>query len=277
MTTAKRKKRSSAEIDGQREEFLQTFFKKGAELTQDLLRENERLRYREAELSSEVASLRRHLESRGPLAELLGKLEVLEEERRALVARYEEAQEISRRYNERYAEIERELDEIASLYVASFQLHSTLDVRSVVRHIRELLLQLVGAKSFAVYLADAGTRELGVIIAAGIDRANLPPVAAGAGAIGKAFATGETYVAESMVGPMGPEAPLACVPLRVDERVVGAIAVFELLPQKGRFEPVDFELFKLLGAHAATALVGARLYSRLAGNALALDEYLDLV
>ncbi|MBI2895260.1 MAG: GAF domain-containing protein [Deltaproteobacteria bacterium] len=277
MTTAKRKKPKDVDIDGQREEFLQTFFRKGAELTQDLLRENERLRYREAELSSEVASLRRHLDSKGHLAELLGKLEVLEEQRRDLVARFEEAQQISRRYNERYAQIERELAEIASLYVASHQLHSTLDVRNVVRHIRELLHQLVGAKAFAVYLADAHTRELGVIISAGIDRASLPSIAAGAGPIGKAFATGETYVAESMVGPVGPEAPLACVPLRVDERVVGAIAVFELLPQKGRFEPVDFELFKLLGAHAATALVGARLYSRLAGKALTLDEYLDLV
>jgi hypothetical protein len=55
-----------------------------------------------------------------------------------------------------------------------------------------------------------------------------------------------------------------------------SVAVFRLLPQKRRFEPLDFELFKLLGAHAATALVGARLYARIAGKPLALEEYRDI-
>ena len=37
------------------------------------------------------------------------------------------------------------------------------------------------------------------------------------------------------------------------------IAIFRLLVQKESFKPVDFELFELLGGHAATALYVSRL------------------
>jgi len=278
---ASKKKRPSdtkveTELDQKREQFLQTFFQKGAQFATDLLQENERLRYREAELAAELEALKRSLSSESGVRELLQRLHDAEREKHELLERFQHAQAVTRQYNERYQEIERELNDLASLYVASYQLHSTLDVRSVVRHIREMLHQLVGAQVFAVYFADETTRALGPIVTHGVEGAALPKVAAGEGHIGRAFTTGETTVAASIIDTTDYDAPLACIPLRVEERVVGVIAVFRLLPQKRRFEPLDFELFKLLGAHAATALVGARLYARIAGKPLALDEYRDL-
>ncbi len=278
---ASKKKRPSdtkveTELDQKREQFLQTFFQKGAQFATDLLQENERLRYREAELAAELEALKRSLSSESGVRELLQRLHDVEREKHELLERFQHAQEVTRQYNERYQEIERELNDLASLYVASYQLHSTLDVRSVVRHIREMLHQLVGAQVFAVYFADETTRALGPIVTHGVEGAALPKVAAGEGHIGRAFTTGETTVAASVIDTTDYDAPLACIPLRVEERVVGVIAVFRLLPQKRRFEPLDFELFKLLGAHAATALVGARLYARIAGKPLALDEYRHL-
>ena len=50
---------------------------------------------------------------------------------------------------------------------------------------------------------------------------------------------------------MSGDAPAACLPMRFDDEAVGVIAVYALLPQKRRFVAVDFELFKMLGAHAA--------------------------
>ena len=270
-------KERGSDFKQRREEFLQTFFKKGAEFTGDLLLENERLRYRLAGVESEIENLKRHLGKESAVQELMKRLAHAEKEKQDLLQRFERAEAVSRQYHERHAEVERELNELASLYVASFQLHSTLDLRSVLRNIHELLQQLVGAAVFAVFLADDKRRELGVILHEGMDGAKLPSVAAGVGPIGRAFTSGEMYVAESVVEPAGHEAPLACIPMRVEERVVGVIAVFRLLPQKTRFESVDFELFKLLGAHAATALVGARLYSRLSEKSLALHEYLELL
>jgi GAF domain-containing protein len=61
------------------------------------------------------------------------------------------------------------------------------------------------------------------------------------------------------------KAPAACVPMRVEDDVVGVIVVYTLLEQKHSFLRVDHELFKLLGAHAAVALIGAELYARAGG------------
>jgi hypothetical protein len=278
---ASKKKRVSVapaatDLERQRERFLQTFFQKGAQFTEDLLKENERLRFREAKLDAELQSLRSSLESNKGMRALLARLDSAEREKEALLERFQHAQDVTREYNERYAVIERELNDLANLYVASYQLHSTLDIRSVIRHIREMLHQLVGAQVFAVYFADEPKRSLGPILTHGVEKGALGTIPAGEGHVGKAFTTGETYVAASVVGTTDLAAPLACVPMRVEERVVGVIAVFRLLPQKRGFEPLDFELFKLLGAHAATALVGARLYARIAGKPLALEEYRDI-
>ncbi len=47
----------------------------------------------------------------------------------------------------------------------------------------------------------------------------------------------------------------ACVPLVLDDKVIGAIAVFRLLDQKeSKLTTLDFELFDLLATHAASAL-----------------------
>src|SRR3974377_1308268 len=74
-------------------EFIETFFKRGAEFTEELMRENERLRYRVVQLEEE----RRVLLSRGeptpgsaqsPLRELVARIESLESERQAILDRY---------------------------------------------------------------------------------------------------------------------------------------------------------------------------------------------
>ena len=50
--------------------------------------------------------------------------------------------------------------------------------------------------------------------------------------------------------------------MRSTTALVGVIVIYALLAQKERFVTVDLELFKLLGAHAAAALVGAQLSPR---------------
>ena len=49
--------------------------------------------------------------------------------------------------------------------------------------------------------------------------------------------------------------------MHLDGRTVGIIVIFGTLPQKTEFINVDNELFKLLGAQAAPALVNARLFA----------------
>ena len=66
------------------------------------------------------------------------------------------------------------------------------------------------------------------------------------------------------------------IPLSVDDRIVGMIAIFSTLSQKERFDTVDFELFKLLGQHAAAALISASLYVQAERKLPGLEAFLDL-
>ena len=65
--------------------------------------------------------------------------------------------------------------------------------------------------------------------------------------------------------------PVAVVPLATAESLVGAIVIDRLLVQKDALSPVDFELFNLLGVHAATALSSALLREQAGTDAQALS------
>ena len=50
----------------------------------------------------------------------------------------------------------------------------------------------------------------------------------------------------------------ACIPMRVDGLVVGAIAIFSLADPKAGLSGADFDLLEMLGAHVGTALAATR-------------------
>ena len=101
-----------------------------------------------------------------------------------------------------------------------------------------------------------------------------PPKGGGA-FLERVFLTGVPHIEEGDVAHTGLDAPAACLPMRIEDRTMGVIVVYELLPQKARFVSVDFELFKMLAAHAATALVGAMLYAHADGQLPSLDVFTE--
>jgi hypothetical protein len=253
------------ELKEKRDAFLQTFFRRGAELTDELVRENQRLHEHVARIEEENASLRTQLASDRAIRDLLQKIDELEREKARLLSTVHQQEEMTSKVTNRCAEIESELESFANLYVASFQLHSSLRARSVVKNMKELLVQLVGARSCAIYFADDDGRRLIPITSEGVDLTALPaiPLHDGAAADGVAvviertFLTGVPHVAEGHITSR----PAACIPLQLDERVVGAIVVYALLVHKTRFVAVDRELSKLLGAHAGAVLIAANLWA----------------
>jgi hypothetical protein len=261
----------AAELKEKRDAFLQTFFKRGAELTDELVRENKRLRDQLTTIEEQNASLRTQLASDRAIRDLLVKIDELEKEKARLLSTMHEQEEITGRISNRFAEIESELESFANLYVASFQLHMSLRARTVMRNVKELLQQLVGARSQSIYFLDEEGRKLVPIASDGVDLATLPiiplqdstaladPVSA---VIERSFLTGVPHIAEGET----PLPPAACIPLQLEERVVGAIVVYALLEQKKRFVTVDKELFKLLGAHAGATFVGGYLYTSADGR-----------
>jgi GAF domain-containing protein len=264
MTSDRKGRRSDrppSELQKERESFIQTFFKKGAQLTQELVKESDRLHQRVNDLEQDNAQLRSQIASDDAIRELLRKIEGLERERATLLSRYEEAEAASVRYVDQYTEVESELANLANLYVASYQLHGSLDPRTTVRNLKEMLEQLVGARAFAVYVSPDDGKTLFPVYSQGLGTVETIPVRADDGGMGEVFATSVPKIEKGDLNVGMTRGPLALIPMTVEGNVIGVLCIYAMLEQKSRFLPVDFELFKLVGAHAGRALVCARLFA----------------
>ena len=268
--------RPPEDLKKERDAFIQQFFRKGAQLTEELLKENERLRERIGELESDNQKLRAHLASDEAIRDLLRKIEQLEQEKQELIHRSTQIEAVSDEFSYRYAEVESELNNLANLYVATSQLHSAHSVRNVLRNLKELLAQLLGAAAFAVYLVSDDGKDLVSIASEGVNAIEVARLPIAGSAVGAAF-RGEKLVyskGDVSKGTLGD--PAAVIPLSMDGRTVGVIAIFGTLPQKTEFVNVDNELFKLLGAQAAPALVNARLFTDTGRKVPGIQAFLDL-
>jgi hypothetical protein len=256
------------------QEFIKSFFKRGAEFAEELLHENERLRFRLLELEARVRDAERGGKPPSDaLRELLSRVETLEKEREGLLRQYSEVSDQNSDWKARYLDVERENSNLANLYVASYQLHSTLDLKEVIQIILEILLNFVGARTFALYLLDDADGMLQPIAAEGVDKTKLPSARLGEGIIGKVAQSGIAY----LLGAMRPEkidlgSPSVATPLRIKDETVGAIAIWDFLKQKTALVDVDYELFNLLAAHAAGALQSAKRNAEAGGRPLRLSE-----
>lgn len=251
-------------------------FRKGAEFTQELLRENERLRRELARMEGQQMAASDEHAWEKLRAELLARIESLEGERTDMLERLQQVEDENRHFTERYIEIEEENNNLASLYVASFQLHSTLHLQEVLQIIVEIVINLIGAEVFAIYVLDEKTNVLSPVASEGARLDEFPVCRLGQGMIGGAAASGETACVE---GGEVQEAgqPIVAIPLRVQERPIGAIAIQKLLQQKDGFTPLDHELFTLLAGHAATAIFAARLYSQSERKLNTIQGFIDLL
>lgn len=258
----------------ERDQFLQNF---GGKLTEEFVHEYQALRGRLRELEQENAALRAKVETDAAVRELLTKIDQLEREKRELLSRFSEAQAATTQFSARFEEVELQFANLANLFVASNQLHSSLSPRGVTRRIKEVLAQLVGAERYCVYLANADGTELVPIASEGVPGDRLVNVRVATSRIGEVYRTGEAQIEEEGDPSQGSmEAPAAVVPLSLDDRVVGVIAIFATLAQKTKFDAIDFELFKLLVQHAAAALVSASLFAQAERRIPGLEAFLDL-
>ena len=255
---------------------LRHMFDRARAFTEELLRENERLRFR-------IAGMQRELEGRpaapatGP-GDLLDRLAVLERERDDLLARFRQVEEANREVAARYEEIESQNNQLANLYVASYQLHATLNFAEVLDTVREILINLIGADGFAIYWVDEKFGTLHREAVQGMGDTGVPEkLRADKGPLRRAAEAGESFYADPLPDPARVTAqnPIACVPLKIAGRTIGVIAIYRLLDQKERFSPLDFELFTLLGGHAATALFSSKLYQQSEQKLSNLQGFLD--
>jgi hypothetical protein len=123
---------------------------------------------------------------------------------------------------------------------------------------KEILINLIGAERFQIYLLDGDRRNLVQIADQQSQRPARRSLPLGEGIAGVVAKTGIPYFeADAREGDF--QNPLASVPMKVDGQVIGVIQVSRLLVQKQRLTSQDHELFALLGDTAGTALLGATL------------------
>lgn len=263
-----------------RGEELRNMFSRARAFTEELLRENERLRFR-------ISGLQREIEqaaTQGPAAgspaaaQLHERVRALEKERDELLGRFRRVEEMNRSVAARYEEIDAQNNHLANLYVASYQLHATLNFSEVLDTVKEILINLIGAEAFGIFWVDERHHHLKTEASQGMGTSVPDRIRPDRGPLQRA-AAGESYYADPLPDPAGVDAahPIACVPLRIGTRVIGVIAIYRLLTQKERFEPLDFELFTLLAGHAATALFSSKLYQRSEKKLSEIQGFLDLL
>jgi predicted RNase H-like nuclease (RuvC/YqgF family) len=102
-----------------------------------LLSENEQLRVTVAQLESEVGRVKQELSQRQQAA-------------RELELAVERVRAESEQYLAQYAEVEMHNANLANLYVASYQLHGTLERETVLGSMQEIIVNLVGSEEFAI-------------------------------------------------------------------------------------------------------------------------------
>jgi hypothetical protein len=242
-------------------------FEEGRKFTEDLLKENERLRAAVAQARNEVRELQNQyvkvevVQIQRRLASMEEELLALRTENADLKSQFHSVEDENREFADRYVQVERQNSDLVSLYVASQRLHSTLSYDEVVAIVKEIVINLVGSEDFAIYVVDAAASKLVLVGQEGMAGVAQASLAIGAGSLGECVHSGLPFVAAEgvPVHQLGEE-PIACIPLKVGEDVLGVIAIHTLLRQKQGFRAVDLEMFELLGAHAATALYVSSLY-----------------
>jgi hypothetical protein len=256
-------------------------FQRGAEFARELLAENQGLRERLNDLDARHREAAQNPHDWDKLRhELLGRISNLEDENRSMAKQLRQVETENHQFAERYVEIEEENNNLANLYVASYQLHSTLDPGEVLKVILEIVINLIGAEVFCVYVCDEKSGVLEPVAAEGRPTVDFPQLETGQGMVGEAVSSGEVASLEldgrhAADGPVGD--PVVCIPLRVEDRPVGAIAIHRLLQQKDGFSALDHELFTLLAGHAATAIFASRLYSQSERKLSTIQGFIDLL
>jgi TATA-box binding protein (TBP) (component of TFIID and TFIIIB) len=250
---------------------LREVVRRTKELAIELLRDNEQLRVQNLLLEKQKIEAEQRLD-----ASRLGKEnEQLKSELDLLNQRLAQIEATSKKFRRRYEDIEQHNMALSNVYIASTQLHSTLDFTEVVKTANEILWNLVAAPVFAIFLCDEKSGDLMFVGGEGVEgrfpdgRIHEPT-----GLIAESLKEGlSLFIDNEVKGD-----PLACIPLKVEERgVVGIIAVYEIEQHKERLSDLDKELFDLLASQTATAMTSSRVYTETVKKLKSMESFLNLI
>jgi hypothetical protein len=159
-------------------------------------------------------------------------------------------------------QIERNHFLLMRLNAANARLSQSLEHGDAFEAIAEIVANLIGCEEVAMFDYCAGKQTFSLAWSSGVEEAAMEPFLCGAGIFGRAVEQGVSQYRERQ-----PEASLlpheknltACIILKSSGEVIGAVAMFGLLPQKTQLEWADFELVKFIETYGAVAIKFQRL------------------
>lgn len=169
---------------------------------------------------------------------------------------------------------------LTNLYIASSRLHSTLDREETLEIIKEVVINFVGAEKFAVFLFDKSSEQLHFETGEGFaENESFPDVPLGEGVLGKTAADTENYFYTGSISEGSDDllAPIVAIPLMIDGQMIGLLAIYRLFIQKEQLESIDYQLFSMLGEHAASALFSSTLYGHSERKRQTYQGFVDLL
>lgn len=169
---------------------------------------------------------------------------------------------------------------LTNLYIASSRLHSTLDREETLEIIKEVVINFVGAEKFAVFLFDKTTEQLHYETGEGFDDSeSFPDIPLGEGVLGKTAADTENYFYPGAISAGSDDllAPIVAIPLMIHGKMIGLLAIYRLFIQKEQLESIDYQLFSMLGEHAASALFSSTLYGHSERKRQTYQGFVDLL
>lgn len=204
---------------------------------------------------------------------LLSHLEAADAENEALRQKVAALEKENLEFAKRYVEMVDHNANLANLYAASSQLHSTLDPAAVIQAIVEIALNLIGAAEFVLYLVDDARREFVVAVREGDAVPASPRLQELLYPIERAAVDEH----RTRFAPETQQGPLCCSPFYLGDRLMGALSIYALLSHKKGFSQLDSELFDLLSAQAALAIASSRAYVTVDRKLKTVQQFMDLL
>jgi GAF domain-containing protein len=152
---------------------------------------------------------------------------------------------------------EQQASQLVNLYVATYQLHASLETSDVRAAIADIAVNLLGAERFTIWLKD----ESGALWAAP-EGATLRA----GGTVAQPYPGGDSLIDSCLLesspqfGPQPGSSSMVAVPFIRHGAAVGVLVVEAFLRHKPGLSADDHELLDLMAAHAASALLAARAF-----------------
>lgn len=132
------------------------------------------------------------------------------------------------------------------------------DASSALESLEDILVNVIGCEDYTVYSIDPRDRTLVPIAGSGTFVRPSDRVSLDDSWLGEVVQSGSLLVTRERDSQDARFADVAAVvPLKVLDRVVGAIVIASLLPHRELLGTCDREILGLLGVYAATAIIAA--------------------